>query len=198
MDRGRRVDSLLPLLRRRALERDPLLRPRRHGRQPADEPGSRAAGGPGLVRPSPIQAEPALWGQHSLVSVRRSADRRHHPCASPVRRRSRGRTSRRGDRADAAASSPALLAGTNGAPADRSSSLSARLRRAVLRRLCGRHVHANAHRSPRLAARSACARGRRNDRPEARVAEQLRVSHRPCRCGSAWRCWSISGSWRPR
>ena len=180
MDRGRRLDSLLPLLRRRALERDPLLRPRRHGRQSADEPGSRVARGPGLVRPSPVPAESAHWRQHPLVAVRRPADRRHHPCSSPVRRRSGGGARRGRHRADAAAAPAALLAGADRAAADRPPGLSARLRRLVLRRIGGRNVHADADRSPRLAARLARARGRRNGRPETRARRRSdghRIGH---------------------
>ena len=180
MDRGRRLDSLLPLLRRRALERNPLLRARRHGRQSADEPGPRVARGPGLVRPSPVPAESPHWRQHPLVTVRRPADRRHHPCPPPVRRRSGGGTRRGRHRADAAAAPAALLAGDDRTAAHRPPRLSARLRCLVLRRIGGRNVHAHADRSSRLAACLARARGCRNGRPETRARRRSdghRVGH---------------------
>ena len=68
---------------------DPLVRARRHRRQYADHAGPRPAPRPGLVRPSPVPAEPAARREHPLVAAGRSADRRADPRASAVPRRRR-------------------------------------------------------------------------------------------------------------
>ena len=96
--------------------------------------------------------------EHPLVAAGRSADRRADPRLAAVPRRRRGGALGGRDRAAAALSAAAVLAGADGAAADRPARLSAGVPGPVLRRLDQRHVHAGADRPPRLAARAAGAR----------------------------------------
>ena len=113
------------------------------------------------------------------------------------------------DRAAAALFAAAVLARADGAAADRSARLSARLHRPVLRRLDQRHVHARADRPSRLAARAAGAqrcRDRRSQagprRPDARdlhgavAGDRARDDHLS-RASPAPR-WCCSGSTTPK
>ena len=177
MDRGRGLVGLLPLFPDRSLELDPLFRPGRHRRQYADEPGSRSACRAGLVRPSSVQAESALRCEHPLVAVGRL------PIAGIIlalRPLVGGVDAERA----AIAIAPMLplllllfsLALTVRRLVDRRA-YPLVVRRLVLRRLGDGHVRASADRSPRLAARIALARGRRDCGPEAR-SRRRRHRHR--------------------
>ena len=133
------------------------LRPARYRRQYADEPGPRAARRAGLVRPSPASARPAARRRN--IHWSRLVDL---PLAGlilllrPLGRRRRCRADRR-SRSRRCCRSLLLLfcAGADDAAADRPARLSAAVHRPVLRRFDHRHVHADADRPSRLAARAA-------------------------------------------